>query len=510
MRTIPTILCAAAATLTGAAGAQSLALTPSVHPPQSQPFDVFGTDVAMWSPIYCAVGVRGADTAASNAGAVDTFDLKEGIWTYRQRLMPLGLASGDQFGHAISATDEWLAAGATRHDASGSDAGAVWVYRREGLSWVSPQKLIPGMGSDGARFGMSVGLGDGRLAIGAPGTAPGGVVHLYRFVEGKSNGGWVLETTIANPSPAEGDRFGECVALEGARLLVADPFDDAVATDRGAVYTYVHDGGAWSPGSTLVPAVSSDRQYYGRSISLRGTRLAIGAYGADSSDGAIASSGAVEVYDLVGGNWSRSAELRPVAPSQGGNFGWEVAIEAGTLLVGEPGWQPSDGSGTRQGRVHLYARQPSAQWAKVADFGTVDGQTEEIFGTAIAILSGKAAITAPGRDERRGALLAANLLADCDQNEVADVLQIAADPARDCNGDMLLDDCQTDSDGDGVPNLCDCPADVTSDGAIGSSDLSFVLAEWGNFGGNPADINGDLVVDAADLSLLLLEWGVCE
>jgi hypothetical protein len=75
---------------------------------------------------------------------------------------------------------------------------------------------------------------------------------------------------------------------------------------------------------------------------------------------------------------------------------------------------------------------------------------------------------------------------------------------------MLLDDCQTDSDGDGVPNLCDCPADVTSDGAIGSSDLSFVLAEWGNFGGNPADINGDLVVDAADLSLLLLEWGVCE
>jgi len=509
MLVAPVMLCVAAS-----AHAQAPSLPPSVHSRLAAPFDAFGADLALWSSIYCAVGVRGADGAAMNTGAIDTFDLKEGLWTYRQRLAPVGLAAGDQFGHALAATPEWLAASATRHDASGTDSGAVWVYRRDGLSWTSPQKLIPGMGSDGARFGTSVALGgtagSERLVIGAPGTTPGGPtggsVAMYRLVDGN----WVLESTVVNPTPANGDRFGEAVAIEGTRLLVSDPFDDTIVGDRGAVYAYELVGSAWTLRATLVPAVNTDRQYYGRSIAVKGTRLAIGAYGADSGDAAISSCGAVELYDLVGDNWSRSAELRPTTPVVGGNFGWDVAIEGNVLVVGEPGYTVPGATGERHGRTSVYMREPSSQWVKVAEFVPSEAQAEELFGTSVALLGGKLAVGAPGCDGRAGALLAANIAADCDANLVLDIQQISEDSSLDCNGDMLLDTCQGDANGDGVPNFCDCPGDSTGDGAVSSADLSFILAEWGNYGGNPADLNGDLVVDAQDLSLCLVNWGPCK
>jgi hypothetical protein len=53
-----------------------------------------------------------------------------------------------------------------------------------------------------------------------------------------------------------------------------------------------------------------------------------------------------------------------------------------------------------------------------------------------------------------------------------------------------------------------CPADLDVDGAVTASDLSLLLATWGDPSGG-ADVNGDGFVDAADLSLLLAAWGQC-
>ena len=102
-----------------------------------------------------------------------------------------------------------------------------------------------------------------------------------------------------------------------------------------------------------------------------------------------------------------------------------------------------------------------------------------------------------------------NLGADCDQNQVSDVLQIAGDPALDCNGDLVLDTCQPDTDADGIPNACECPWDLNGDGFVSSADLSFILTEWGNYGQGPADVNRDLRVDAQDIAVFLSNWGAC-
>jgi hypothetical protein len=503
MRSALAILSAAAA-VGSVACADSIVLEPALHSPLLAPFDVFGGDVVLATPALCAVGVRGADGTALNMGAVDTFDLKDGAWTFLERLQPAGLSAGDQFGESLAADGSWLAVSATRHDASGADAGAVWVYQREGPYWRNPQKLLPGMGSDGMRFGESLALAEGVLAIGAPGAAPAGAVLLYRVVDGV----WQLDETVVNPTPADGDRFGDAVAVDATRLLVGDPFDDAGATDRGAVHFYTQVGKNWQFGATLLPMSASERQYFGHSLSMRATRLAVGGYGADAANGT-QSSGLVEIYDFVGAAWSRSGELRPATAVAGGNFGWDVALEAEMVVVGEPGYSGSAGGSDRLGRAHVFTRQVSGQWTPVTAIEASAAMAQDVFGAGVAIASGRLVVSAPGRIGQSGALLTTNVLRDCDQNLVADLLEIAADASLDCNGDLLLDACQPDSNSDGVPNACDCPSDLSGDGVVSSADLAFILAEWGNFGAGPADLTRDLRVDGQDIAVFLSAWGSC-
>ena len=121
--------------VTPVAVGDTAALPTLIRSPQASPYNVFGGDVALATPTACAVGVRGADGSASNQGAVDCFELKVDGWTFIERLQPIDLAAGDQFGESIAADANWLVVSGTRHDASGVDSGAVWVYRREaGLS----------------------------------------------------------------------------------------------------------------------------------------------------------------------------------------------------------------------------------------------------------------------------------------------------------------------------------------------------------------------------------------
>lgn len=55
-----------------------------------------------------------------------------------------------------------------------------------------------------------------------------------------------------------------------------------------------------------------------------------------------------------------------------------------------------------------------------------------------------------------------------------------------------------------------CPADLDSDGNVGTSDLLILLGQWGSDPGGPPDIDGDGTVGTSDLLILLANWGPCE
>jgi len=54
-----------------------------------------------------------------------------------------------------------------------------------------------------------------------------------------------------------------------------------------------------------------------------------------------------------------------------------------------------------------------------------------------------------------------------------------------------------------------CPADISGDGQVNTSDLLMVINNWGAAGSNQADVNHDNVVNSGDLLAVINAWGPC-
>lgn len=83
---------------------------------------------------------------------------------------------------------------------------------------------------------------------------------------------------------------------------------------------------------------------------------------------------------------------------------------------------------------------------------------------------------------------------DCNTNGIPDVDDIAGGGSD-------------DSDGDGVPDECQCQADFDGDGLVDVNDILILIGQFGSPG--TADLDGDGVVDSDDLLLVLASWGAC-
>jgi len=94
----------------------------------------------------------------------------------------------------------------------------------------------------------------------------------------------------------------------------------------------------------------------------------------------------------------------------------------------------------------------------------------------------------------RSAILAWTAFADCDGDDLPDLLEIARTPSLDADRNGILDACGRFD-----------PADVNRDGRVDAIDLASVLNAWGSSDPN-ADIDGSGRVDAADLSAVLSGW----
>ncbi|MDA1008095.1 MAG: PQQ-dependent sugar dehydrogenase, partial [Planctomycetota bacterium] len=67
-----------------------------------------------------------------------------------------------------------------------------------------------------------------------------------------------------------------------------------------------------------------------------------------------------------------------------------------------------------------------------------------------------------------------------------------------------------DTNGDGIPDVCQCPSDIIENQIVDGADLGVLLSEWG-----PAlpttlsDIDGSGIVDGVDIGIMLSNWGPC-
>jgi hypothetical protein len=223
---------------------------------------------------------------------------------------------------------------------------------RAGATEFAQQAYQKASNADGGdRFGHTVALDGDTLVVGAFGedsSADGGESDnnassagaVYVFIRVDSR--WSQQALLKASNAKGGDYFGYSVALDGDTLVVGASFYDGNSNekDSGAVYVFTRVNDSWSQQAFLEASNAEGGDYFGYSVALDGDTVVVGALREKSSaDGgesnnSAADAGAVYVFTGVNGSWSQQAYLKASNAEAYESFGSSVALDGDTLVVG--------------------------------------------------------------------------------------------------------------------------------------------------------------------------------
>jgi hypothetical protein len=163
----------------------------------------------------------------------------------------------------------------------------VYVYQREGTSWVEEARLTASDGFHGDFFGIGLAIDGDRIAVGAtgnfirPNPDPGlGAVYIFE----KDGTGWVEKLKLVPSGSEPADLFGDDVSLSGDLAVIAAPAPKWVGgSGNGRTYVFRYDGREWIEEYRLISGTND----------LSGETIVIG-QGSDDNRGQ--DSGAAYVY----------------------------------------------------------------------------------------------------------------------------------------------------------------------------------------------------------------------
>lgn len=312
--------------------------------------DAFGRSVAVGRDDLVIVGSLNDDDLGTDSGSAYVYRLVGDVWTEEQKLTAPDGDVGDRFGRSVSATPDVIVVGADLDDDdnNGIDSGSAYVFRFNGATWDFEQKLTASDGATDDDFGDSVSVDGDVIVVGAGNDGDNGVssgsAYVYRFAAGA----WTEEQKLVADDGAEGDEFGDPVAVHGDVIVIGADDDDDVGDNSGSVYVYRFEAGVWGLDQKLTATDGEEGDDFGESVALTDDMIVVGAIGDD--DGG-SRSGSVYVYRYDGTDWIEGDKLEARDASRSDAFGTAVAIDSGVIVVGANG---EDGRGRNSGAAYVF------------------------------------------------------------------------------------------------------------------------------------------------------------
>jgi len=342
----------------------------------------FGTLLALVLALTC-LSAPGVQAAAPNrampGGLMDAFPAAaaqpfqtgaEGTLFAEQKVTaPDGVAE-DWFGTAVALDGDTALVGAYGDDVHGHDRqGSVYVFTRSGTTWSLQQQLTASDGEQYALFGLSVALSGSTAVVGAPGDGPG---SAYVFT--RAGATWGERDKLTALDAEAGDYFGESVAIDGSTILVGAYRDDIDAnTDQGSAYVFAPSGLLnWEQEAKLIAEDGAATDAFGVSVALAGDTALVGAYWDDVEGNE--NQGSAYVFTRQEATWTQRAQLTAAGGEASDNFGYAVALDGDTALVGAY-WDLAATVFTGS----------EATWTQQAQLTAAGGVIEDYFGCAVAL-----------------------------------------------------------------------------------------------------------------------------
>ncbi len=406
------------------------------------PFDRFGASVATYGDTLLIGRPR-----AAFPGSGEIYRLEHGEWKPEARLEASDRPAQQRFGQAVSIHDGVCVLGAPLDDDGGENAGAAYVFRHDGQAWVQEAKLVASDSAAGDSFGSSVSISDRYLVVGAylrdDAGDSSGAAYVFHF-DGQS---WVEQARLTASDAAAGDQFGRSVTIDGNTVAIGARFDDDRGSSSGSVYVFRRSGQQWSQTEKIVPLDGRFGDHFGTSVSLLAEVLAVGTPG---DDDVAPTAGAVYVYVYESQAWNQAAKLTPVDEPLFAELGWAVSLAPPMLLAGAP---RHDGGANHGGAAYLYGFD-GQNWRHQARLIPSDVEADDNFGSSVALGRAVGVIASPEDDDRgsgAGAVYLFQRAAPCD----LPVGDLDGDRDVDLHDHRLLTECM------GGPGVVEPPQGCT-------------------------------------------------
>ncbi|MCX7553686.1 FG-GAP repeat protein [Marinicella sp. S1101] len=286
-----------------------------------------------------------ANNNTTRAGAVYVYRGFGENWNLDAYLKASNAESNDYFGNAVAISGNTIVVGAIEEDGdansmvnapnnAATEAGAAYVFTRDGSIWSQQAYLKAHNAGAGDEFGNSVAIDDETVVVGAHledgdvnstinssnnNAIDAGAVYVY--IREKNT--WTQQAYTKAENTDSEDEFGYAVDIAGNTMIIGAPEEDGnelstmaspnnFARDAGVSYVFARNGSQWQQKQYLKAARTGPGDNLGESVAINLNHIVISATSEDGDANSTITSpnndalnaGAVYVYEgsyLIGG-----------------------------------------------------------------------------------------------------------------------------------------------------------------------------------------------------------------
>ncbi len=297
------------------------------------------------------------------------------------RLTASDAAEVDEFGVSVGISGDTIIVGSYLSDTTKIDAGAAYVYVRNGATWPEQAKLVAPDPAGNDQFATAVAISGDTVIVGSPFCNNGAGDDsgaAYIFV--RSGTLWTLQAKIFPDDSATNDNFGVAVALSGDTALIGSWRDTTPAgSNTGSAFVFVRSGTVWSQQAKLIASDAAPSDAFGIAVALSGDTAVVGA---DLDDDGGNATGSAYVFVRTGTAWAQEAKLFASDALANDNFGISVGVDGDTAIVGA--WRDDTPGGGNAGSAYVFLRS-GAVWTQQGHLFANDAEPDDNFGVAVAV-----------------------------------------------------------------------------------------------------------------------------
>jgi hypothetical protein len=200
---------------------------------------------------------------------------------------------------------------------------------------------------------------------------------------------YVQQAKLTASDGAASAGFGNAVAVSGNTMVVGAPGATVGGNSRqGEAYVFTESGSGWTQTAELTAFDGAAHNDFGYSVAIDGNTVVVGAI--EATIGGNSSQGAAYVFVEPSSGWAgnltQTAKLTASDGAANNYFGDSVAIDGNTVVVGAY-WATVDGN-SKQGAAYVFTEPSSGVWANTTETAKLtasNGAAGDLFGKSVAV-----------------------------------------------------------------------------------------------------------------------------